>query len=918
MIRWRRFLLVGCFAIVTASGTAHGQGLIQYNMFPVLPSPSPYPADWQTSHSLATFYFNEPEPCTADVQAVLSSPEGTWSTTPRHESLPATVTLLTPELAPWATLALTGKVKDSVDKTGHLPDGTYTLLVYFRNIQGVTGQTYQDQIGFMRFPVSVPQPPSLLYPSNQSAVAMPNPVFQWTPVFRPSGIQPVYLLRLVELLPMETPLQAIEANYPLLETRVRYATALTYPVAAPPLRDGRTYAWRVQAIEAPIKGVPTTKITPVGANEGRSQVFTFTWRPKVRAPGAEAVGVGATPGNDTPHEAPSNRERGEAPPPPRIEPSNFADRLVLALTARWHPRRAAYATAGRASRADLRRALSGTLLASYDSTTVFYGPVAPSADTLTTPAPAIEEPAPTPPEALPPPGVPAEAGFGPQWLKFHGGTSASGETYSRDGIGSPTRPFHSGRMTSGLSFGLMNDRVHVPLNALLSGDQVSFRQNINQVGLSPRFSWAGLDAGNFAPQYSTYSLADATVLGAGLNLTPRNWRIGLADGRIRKAIAADPLNLAQPQFERNLIAGRLGYGDPQANTVELSVMRAKDDESSLAETDTLRNATPEQNLVYALKTQGVLPRRHLRAQVEAALSRYDHDQRADAPTATGQALGIKLFRETVLSSVGASFEVLSGGFVSLGNSALANDRIDVGLTGRTQLLTGKLLLNGNLGWRTDNVSGTLLAETARRDYSLNASWQPRPSFGTDFQFGFMSSDVSAQDSVAGTGNISRVLAISPRVSWATAGIQQQLTTSATLQNVDNTTTASFPLTGTDALTLIANWAAVITPTLSLNLGGNYSRTDLDVAVTEISAFGPGFTWQIPRAQIATTAQLQFTRSRTGNFGTDTDFAPRCDVRWQTTPHHAFILHANFRRYRYAAGETEFNERTASVEYSATL
>src|SRR5689334_20466693 len=107
-MNWKRSLLAGCLATLAAFGSARGQALIQFNLIPV-PNPSPYPADWQTSPSLGTFYLIEPEPCTGDIQAVLSSPAGQWSTAPLHRSFPATATLPTPELAAWRTLALSGK-----------------------------------------------------------------------------------------------------------------------------------------------------------------------------------------------------------------------------------------------------------------------------------------------------------------------------------------------------------------------------------------------------------------------------------------------------------------------------------------------------------------------------------------------------------------------------------------------------------------------------------------------------------------------------------------------------------------------------------------------------------------------------------------------------------------------------------------
>jgi hypothetical protein len=907
-MNWKRSALAAGPLSVALAGTAAAQVIIAYftGFLAAVPAPSPFPADWQRSGTLATMTtLNSYGNVTCTIQGVLVSGQGSGATIPRSTVIPGGANALaTPLLADWATLSLSGKARESVDKTGHLPDGNYIVTILVTNAHDASGQPLQDFTASTSFVVSVPQPPSLLFPPNGAVVSVPNPIFQWTPTLRASGTQPAYRFRMVEMLPGQTALRAIEADYPVLEQSIEGATALLYPASAPQLVDGRTYAWRVQSIESgqTLGANQQNLIVPAGANEGLSQVYTFVWRPRIQA--GDSPGLGAPRGDS------SEPMHGERAPAPGFEGRrNFADRLLGAMVARWSAvSQASHAERVGAmpiSRAEWSRALSGLFLAAaYDSTV---------GGSETQPAPDV---APATPEEAP--ATPGEGGFGPQWLKLHGNATLAGETYSRDGSGAPTRPFHSARLTTGLSFGLMNDRLRMPLNALVSGDQVAFRQNINQVALSPHFSWAGLLAGNFTPQYSTYTLADATLLGGGIDLTPRKWRIGFANGLSRKAIAADPTALVQPQFARTMTAGRIGYGDPQANTVEISVMRAKDDASSLSDPDTTLVTTPESNTVYGFRTQRVAPRRHLRAELEGAWSSYDRDHRADAPAVKGRAIGLKLFRETVFSSLSANFQVLNGGFVSLGNSAISNDRVEFGLTGRTQLMGGKLSLNGNAGWRNDNVSQTLLAETARRDYSVNASWMPEPHFGADLQFGFMTSDVSEADSVAGSSNITRVLAISPHVNWAMRGIQQTLSGSATIQSSDNATTAPVPLSNAKGLTLLANWLAALSPVLSVNFAGSYTKSDLDVAVSEISSFGPGFSWNLIRARVAAGAQLQFTRSRTGNVGTDTEFAPRCELTWQTTPHHAFVLRGNFRRYRYAAGVPEFDERAATLEYVTTL
>jgi hypothetical protein len=108
---------------------------------------------------------------------------------------------------------------------------------------------------------------------------------------------------------------------------------------------------------------------------------------------------------------------------------------------------------------------------------------------------------------------------------------------------------------------------------------------------------------------------------------------------------------------------------------------------------------------------------------------------------------------------------------------------------------------------------------------------------------------------------------------------------------------------TKSLTLLGNWAAQVGTPLSINLSGSYTKTDFEIAVSELSAFGPGFTLAAFRAKLLTNAQLQVTRTRTGNAGTDTDLTPRLEMRWEFAPRQALVLRGNFRRFQYAVPGT---------------
>jgi hypothetical protein len=284
----------------------------------------------------------------------------------------------------------------------------------------------------------------------------------------------------------------------------------------------------------------------------------------------------------------------------------------------------------------------------------------------------------------------------------------------------------------------------------------------------------------------------------------------------------------------------------------------------------------------------------------------------------GRALGLQLFHDTGLSHVGVKAEYLDGGFTTLGNTGITGDRLELGANARVQMLKGKLSLDGTAGLQNEGVNTSAIADTRRRSYGLNGSWQPGFRFGTDAQISIYTSESDASDSLLqGTRNATRMFAVSPHTTWNYAGIQHSVSCSAMLQRSKNLSGGTF--LNTESLTLFANWALAISQPWTVTVSGNYTKTDFDISVSEVSSVGPGFTWAAFRSRVLTNAQVQFMRSRNGNSGTDYDVAPRLETRWEFAPHQAIVVRGNYRHFKYANGLTPlFDERTASLEYVTNL
>jgi hypothetical protein len=103
-------------------------------------------------------------------------------------------------------------------------------------------------------------PPQLIQPADEATLETTNtPLFTWLPPM-PSTLftNLLYDWQLVEILPGQTPADAIQQNIPHTQQFNISTTTLLYPVSAPALDKTKKYAWRI---------VAKTNNTPVAQSE---------------------------------------------------------------------------------------------------------------------------------------------------------------------------------------------------------------------------------------------------------------------------------------------------------------------------------------------------------------------------------------------------------------------------------------------------------------------------------------------------------------------------------------------------------------------------------------------------------------------------------------------------------------------------
>ena len=195
------------------------------------------------------------------------------------------------DVMPLEFMLFTGKYKTSLERTGKLPADNYTICVQpVRPVDfGPAGE-----VQCKNFYLATTQLPILMKPYNEEILdakkAQTAIIFRWTPVV-PTQPSPVkYRIQVFEVLPTQSPVQALRSNQPLLDKEILAATQyiwqpqLTFMPYDNETKKLPTFIWTIQSLDKDNKPVTQTD----GNGEGRSEPIIFFINPdKDRKPKKE-------------------------------------------------------------------------------------------------------------------------------------------------------------------------------------------------------------------------------------------------------------------------------------------------------------------------------------------------------------------------------------------------------------------------------------------------------------------------------------------------------------------------------------------------------------------------------------------------------------------------------------------------------
>ena len=202
-----------------------------------------------------------------------------------------TLILVANDVMPLEFMMFTGKFKTSLERTGKLPADNYMICV-----QPVRPTDYgpMGEVQCKNFYLASTQLPILMKPYNEEILdakkAQTAITFRWTPVV-PKATTPVtYRIQVFEVLPTQSPVQALRSNQPLLDKEILAATQyiwqpqLTFMPNDNETKKLPTFIWTIQSLDKDHKPVTQTD----GNGEGRSEPIMFFINPdKDRKPKKE-------------------------------------------------------------------------------------------------------------------------------------------------------------------------------------------------------------------------------------------------------------------------------------------------------------------------------------------------------------------------------------------------------------------------------------------------------------------------------------------------------------------------------------------------------------------------------------------------------------------------------------------------------
>ncbi len=498
-------------------------------------------------------------------------------------------------------------------------------------------------------------------------------------------------------------------------------------------------------------------------------------------------------------------------------------------------------------------------------------------------------------------------------VRFTGSVVVTGDVYdftaTPSGAEQPRRPANLWRLvfTPTLEIG---DHFSLPMTFMLSSRETNtltpsiqkpgileFLQNpMNNLSLAPRYGWAKAYLGSHVPRYSDLSSGDEQIFGAGIDLTPGDFRIAASAGVSQRAIEPDSARGIRGTYARNLTMARIGYGREEESFVSLNVVQGRDDVASIRRRPD--GVTPQEG-VTATASFRIGLGSDLSLTGEAGASAFTRDMDA-ATFDAGLAVPSSLFTQRISSrgdyagllalaystpSLGLklSGRYVGAGFVSMAFPWLQADRLDLLLAPRIVLFNNGLNLSGSIGYRTNNLSNTMAATSTQLISNVNALMQFTDELSINARYANFGMRNNNRNDTLKIENVTNSFSIGPTYALQTRSAVHTISASWALDAFTdfNTVTGQAGSNNTNTITGLYSLLFLTVP-ISATIVGTHLTNDLPDRMLTISSINGMVTWAFLENALRPMASVTLTRSETAGFTADNQVVLRLGIQYSIT------------------------------------
>ena len=289
----------------------------------------------------------------------------------------------------------------------------------------------------------------------------------------------------------------------------------------------------------------------------------------------------------------------------------------------------------------------------------------------------------------------------------------------------------------------------IPFQGVWSTPTTGYGQGYNAIGVSPRYkNWLTLHGGYRNLEFSPFTLAGHTILGAGIELNPGLLRVGLMAGRFTKAVEASETNPDQVATFRQLgYCARVGLGTDRTY-LDVILLHVADDAHSIR-TDSAAWLTPAENAVLGLSGR-IQTNRKVTVELDAAGSAYTADTRAESlstadstdirfryvkslngfsklitvnsSTAIRTALQASLNYRMKWADLRLRYKRVEPGYQSMGAYYQQTDVERITVAPTIRLFKNRVQIRSSVGWQHDNLLNQKRTRTNRLIGSASISY----------------------------------------------------------------------------------------------------------------------------------------------------------------------------------------------------